>query len=167
MRYLLFSLLLAACAPQAGAPVYPVPSDIQPYLSTFEAKYGYNVSYIQYSFSSLESPYVGMCTIDNGSESITIDPTFWSEIDDNQKEALVMHELGHCVLFRAHLNTLQPNGDDTSVMNAYMMAESAYVNQRDYYLNELFNTTNVPMLSLSSSGEFKPGTPNKSVFKCK
>ena len=77
----------------------------------------------------------------------------WKDQSDFSKEALVFHELGHCLLGRIqHRNDLLPNGSPASLMNAYN--ESPYspciydINgsgncdkrtRRQYYLDELFN----------------------------
>lgn len=73
-------------------------------------------------------------------------------------EALVFHELGHCVLGRGHLTDTLPNGDPKSMMinaNLTVYAPCRYVfgqaedcnnvHKRDYYLDELFDpNTAVP-----------------------
>jgi hypothetical protein len=78
--------------------------------------------------------------------------------NDLQLEALIFHELGHCILGREHTNELLPNGDPKSIMTpgkidlyspcVYQFGDENpcnYTFKRDYYLDELFNPdTQVP-----------------------
>jgi hypothetical protein len=80
----------------------------------------------------------------------------WSEVTEDAREALVFHELGHCLLKRlTHKNATLPNGDLASVMNgqgdmgvygvcSYDIGGSNGNDcdkryRRSYYLDELFN----------------------------
>lgn len=68
-----------------------------------------------------------------------------------QREALIFHELGHCVLGREHNSQTLPNGDPKSIMAAgnismyspciYVIGEEDcnYIYKRAYYLDELFD----------------------------
>jgi hypothetical protein len=70
---------------------------------------------------------------------------------NEQMEALVFHELGHCVLGREHDFDLLPNGDPRSMMTPgnyslyspclYQIGEEDcdFTFKRDYYLDELFD----------------------------
>ena len=76
---------------------------------------------------------------------------------NEQIEALVFHELGHCFLGRQHDSNLLPNGDPKSIMTPrnfnlyapciYQIGEEDcnFTFRRDYYLDELFDeSTPVP-----------------------
>jgi len=67
-------------------------------------------------------------------------------------EALIFHELGHCILLRPHLADTLPNGDPKSMMvenNLLVFAPCKYVlddpancnnvHKREYYIDELFD----------------------------
>ena len=42
----------------------------------------------------------GFC--DYGSNTVTISPEAWKNLNDLEKKFLIYHELGHCTLFKAH-----------------------------------------------------------------
>jgi hypothetical protein len=81
---------------------------------------------------------------------ITIKPTAcWD--NPEQREALIFHELGHCVLGRSHNTETLPNGDPKSLMVSgnigvyspcnYAIDEEDcnFLHKRSYYIDELFN----------------------------
>jgi hypothetical protein len=81
---------------------------------------------------------------------IILDQVHWQEWDDASKESLLFHELGHCVLHRAHrLDTVQmvPPGDtvattfSASLMNPTFVDGATHLQFKDYYLNELFTVS--------------------------
>jgi hypothetical protein len=78
----------------------------------------------------------------------------WKNISENDKEALVFHELGHCLLNRiAHKNDTFADGSPKSIMVAnntdlygpciYTFDENPTLcnktNRRKYYIDELFD----------------------------
>jgi len=145
MRYIiviLLSSLLVSCG--LSIENVAVPASVQPYAAAFENVHGV-VRGIQWEFDNLPSPVIGRCTLPNG--IIELDNTYWASASDTQREETVTHELGHCILYRAHLNTLDANGNPVSLMNAYLLDATLYSDNRVYYLNELFNFSNVPMLT--------------------
>jgi len=84
---------------------------------------------------------------------ISEDKECWSREPSQNQEALVFHELGHCLLNRDHKDELFPNGAPKSIMTTiidgpyepciYVFGEDGTVCnktvRRTYYLNELFN----------------------------
>ncbi len=103
-----------------------------------------------------ESFLCGSCnTIDtrsNRQKIVTINDqnVCWSNTPD--KEALIFHELGHCLLGRRHFNDKFPNGDPKSIMVensirlyspcTYAIGDLSKCNQthkREYYVNEMFD----------------------------
>jgi hypothetical protein len=77
----------------------------------------------------------------------------WAKEPSQNQEALVFHELGHCLLNRDHKDDLFPSGAPKSIMTTvlngpyepcvYVFGEDGSVCnktvRRTYYLNELFN----------------------------
>ena len=81
----------------------------------------------------------------------TGDDFCWKNESDASREALLFHELGHCLLSRiAHKDNLLPNGSPASIMNTlndgpysvclYQIGTDACDKRarRAYYLDELF-----------------------------
>lgn len=83
---------------------------------------------------------VGQCqTYQNGNKAIVIDAQYWNKVSALQKEFLVFHELGHCVLDRDHLNEVGADGNCFSIMNSGTACKLDYtVKTRAALLEELF-----------------------------
>ncbi|WP_304233313.1 hypothetical protein [Jiulongibacter sediminis] len=98
--------------------------------------------------------------------SISTDPICWFRESDQNKEALVFHELGHCLLGRDHKDDLFLSGAPRSIMTTilegpyqpciYVFGGEEDVKKcnltvrREYYIDELFdeNLTTVPEWAL-------------------
>ena len=142
-------------------PVYDVPADYQHFVESFineAAVRGYSLNInnliIKYD-DSMEVPYCGKCnsrSLDRDIQKIvSFNPNLSCVFADEQREALVFHELGHCVLGRGHDDSTLPNGDHKSLMNQSDLAvytSCIYVIgnepcdlrfRRTYYLDELFD----------------------------
>lgn len=117
--------------------------DFKPYIKRFEAVYGYSATPIIYA--DLDVHIAGICTIWRHKnivvyKEITIDKKKWNSYNDEQRQTLVFHELGHCELGRKHENGVE-DYCPISLMRSYMLNEyeinSCYVGREDYYLREL------------------------------
>ncbi len=148
-------------------PVYDVPAEIQPLIDSFihEASIrGISLSINNLIVTYDDNPANAVCGSCNSSSPatdiqkiITLKSGAPCWIEQFELEALVFHELGHCVLGRLHLNAQLPNGDPRSMMvqnNVSIYAPCLYPVdgepcdnsfKRTYYLDELFNeNTPVP-----------------------
>lgn len=95
---------------------------------------------------------------------IDINRRWWNNNKSNlQRQALIFHELGHCLLYRGHidpsfnsgffgeverllfdigffkLKKSLYDGCPASIMDSYILNEYCLNNHYDYYINELFN----------------------------
>ena len=162
---LMAGLPLAACE-RGFEPVYDVAEDLQIQVDTFleeAAVRGYELTInnliLEYD-PELAPSTCGTCNSHSASNSIqkviSINPHCPITYNE-QREALVFHELGHCILGREHDFDLLPNGDPKSLMapgNIDLYAPCVYkigeencdfTFKRGYYLDELFDeTTPVP-----------------------
>lgn len=80
---------------------------------------------------------------DNETPRIDLNENYWKFATDQQKEILLFHELGHCLLNREHDDTLSSNKAPASIMftNELYLAgtlDEYYRDHRDEYLKELF-----------------------------
>lgn len=85
---------------------------------------------------------LGQCkSYSNGSKTIVVDEPYWNRIDDLQKEYIVFHELGHCVLDKDHDDSQADNGECISIMQSGEgSCKGEYsLQNRETLLNELFN----------------------------
>ncbi len=132
--------------------LYTGPAELEPYVSSFVADgaiQGVDVTpdmgnpklTIQIaSLSSYGSSVIGLCETGTGLRRVTFSPTFWNSASETQRMLLAHHELGHCVLYRAHDSSLLSDGNYASIMYPIIMASSVYNNNSAYYQQELFST---------------------------
>jgi hypothetical protein len=69
---------------------------------------------------------------------VIVNERYWHKMDYYGKEALVFHEMGHCVLgITSHDETII-NGIPTSIMHPIMLDSRTYRLRREQYLKEFF-----------------------------
>ena len=139
--------------------VYSVPDEFKPVVNRFvtEAKArGRNISIdnliIKYdaTVSSVFCANSNVISSQNDVQKIIfVNPQVcWH--NDAQLEALIFHELGHCILGRPHDNSLMPKGDPKTIMypdDITLYSPCVYsignpcdlTYRRPYYIDELFN----------------------------
>lgn len=96
-------------------------------------------AYIQ---SIEERGTLGQCkSYSNGSKQVVIDQQFWNRASTLEREYIVFHELGHCILDRDHDDSRDANGNCLSIMQSGDNAcEGNYTSQnRNSLLIELFD----------------------------
>jgi len=93
------------------------------------------------SLNAWGSSVIGLCETSGSMRRVTFDPDFWNAVSETQRELLAHHELGHCVLYRAHRSTVLPSGAYASIMYPIIMSSSTYTNNYNYYQQELFSQT--------------------------
>lgn len=139
--------------PEPTAPPSPEPvfylgdAEFQPYVNKFIADgliQGVPLSTkspdLHINFGDLSqygAGVVGLCDMSSG-RSITISTKFWNNVSDVQKELLLHHELGHCVLYRPHREDKFADGREKSIMYPIILKESVYTPNYDYYQKELY-----------------------------
>lgn len=141
---LIILLLLTAGCEHHNEQIYS--EDFEPYVDEFffqANKRGVKLDPTHFDFrirfGSLSNAG-GICNFLN--DNITINKETWDNIDEREREILIFHELGHCILKRKHRNERNERGEALSYMhsNGY-----AYVINpvsdfwREYYCDELFN----------------------------
>lgn len=124
--------------------VDPVLAD---YVELFERALQFDVMNVTMGFVDLDDGRAGVCawnsyTSSNGRQiwawrEIRIDPTVWIGLTAAEKEALMFHELGHCVLNRDHNPARAEDGRPLSIMHPYLLDHDDYVKHHDYYVQEL------------------------------
>lgn len=94
-----------------------------------------------------EENVAGLCSYSTDRQNqiienhITIDMEFWNRFNDNVKEMIVFHELGHCVLGRGHREGQLQNGSCISIMRSGSeFCRDVYnPSTKAYYISELFH----------------------------
>lgn len=184
MKFLALILLLitSACAPQFKGQGVKVATEFASYASNFErqselAGRPVQLSNITIEFDlTLEPPKtVGSAWVlaycqPGFQKVVTVNPYFWNggEYKDSlgvkrsitasttaQKEQVLFHELGHCMMGREHEDGSIPSLDrnimtPSSIMNSFMISTNTYKTNYEYYMKELFQTN--PQKIVYSSG---------------
>jgi len=141
-------LLLAACGRE---PTAEETSTFAPYFERFEAysrQFGRETSSdakVKIYFGALRPGEIGVCEQNFlQSPRVTVSRASWNLRGDDGREALIFHELGHCLLGRDHLDTFSAGGQyrrgniPASLMNTSGVSSTLYANFHDYYIKELF-----------------------------
>ncbi len=155
----------------APAPVTPLPSTLykgpaglEPYVLKFidDAKaQGVDVvpeltsPQLEIQIAKLDSygsSVIGLCETGTNLRRVTFDPDFWNVVSETQRELLAHHELGHCMLYRGHRTTVLTSGVPASIMYPSIFSNSTYLNNYDYYQQELFGQA----ASSDSTDRFTP-----------
>lgn len=133
-----------------GSDLYTGPMDVEKYVVKFidDAKIqGVDVvpefsnPKLEIRIASLDSygsSVIGLCETGSGRRRVTFDPDFWDSVSETSRELLAHHELGHCILYRPHRSGTLSSGAYSSIMNPIIMSSSTYLNNYDYYQEELF-----------------------------
>jgi len=143
LRFLIISfLLLMGCGTPFSISGPKVDPQFDSYVKTYlehKSKYAgeSEMNNISIVFASLEGNVVGTCYYPG---LIEIDATYWFNTSEAKREILIHHELGHC-----DLNIIW-HRDPKSIMQPHIIGSNEYVDNKDFYLNELF--FNYPFNSL-------------------
>jgi hypothetical protein len=164
-RTLFVLLLLAACnrSPEPEPKTYRVAAEAEPFVQAFKAealKRGVAVALdnLIVEFGPTSGDEVcGQCLLEAGkTPRVTLNPESlcWKGVSAEEKEGLVFHELGHCLLGRQHRTDRLPNGAYASLMNGQDVGVYAICvydlsgtngkgcdkrDRRPYYVDELFD----------------------------
>jgi len=135
-----------ACIPQGEfnntQKKFIIHEDFNNYVTSFENEIGEKVE-INISYSPQEYPIVAMCYYYPKYPEmnyIEVDETNWNNSNEGEREEIIFHELGHCVLGRDHDNNIiEAYGVPKSIMYPYVFW-FAFEQHREYYTSELKNS---------------------------
>ena len=164
----LFLLLLGACQKdsadflmveepiiETGPKSFPgVDTALWPYFERFEeiaAAQGIPIDLIGEKITGViedleEDRVAGLCTYySHGPNHVVVDTEFWQQSNENFKEMIVFHELGHCVLDRDHREGQLDNGACISIMRSGVepCRDTYNTATKSYYWEELFHPERV------------------------
>ncbi len=159
-------LFMLACEYEPEILIYSIDPELQPYLDRFykEAESRglvFEKENLEMKFSDeLKEDVCGQCLSPKknrvGQLTVEINRSgeCWTAEADLNKEALVFHELGHCLLNRDHANKVFDSGAPKTIMTTYIDApygpcdydidgensttDCDKTNRRTWYLDELF-----------------------------
>lgn len=140
-----FTLFFLGCEPDESTEAY-VDIDLSYYFRIFEEEA--EKRNIEVDMTLVEgyveqvsgNGVVGQCTRREGElNRVAVDRNYWRNLSTLDKEFLVFHELGHCVLNREHIEDENKEGFCISLMGSGVGCKSNYSNMtRTEYLDELF-----------------------------
>ncbi len=161
---LLLLILILSCQSSKTAepePVqYSVPAEVEPYVKSFreEASKRSNpvsTANLIITFGTvLKEDICGQCLLETGKTPrivINSDSFCWQQANKEEREGLVFHELGHCLLKRGHRTDTFTMGAFKTLMNPDNVGVYATCRypiggeecdkrpRREYYINELFD----------------------------
>lgn len=130
-------LLFSSCGPINTH----VDSELVPYFDRFEKIIGVSTKGVNGMFISLDAPKLGQC-VNGYRKEVQIDPQVWMSADDDAKEQLVFHELGHCAMNMGHIPDYFTDGPmygcPVSIMSPYGFGDwYCYTQNKEYYYQEL------------------------------
>lgn len=119
----------------------------KPYVKTFESVTNVKVVDIPITFEKQqEDTVIGVCWvfgfINLEWREIRIDPEYWDRATEDEKESLILHELGHCALSRDHTEEKMALGAYPKVPKSIMYpfnigSHRYYRDLREHYHTEL------------------------------
>ncbi len=87
-----------------------------------------------------KSSVVGTCQLDAlGIMIIKVHDESWAKMGPYEREELIFHELGHCILARPHCTAKDKGGMPISLMYPTMTPKDHYKKNRKEMINELFD----------------------------
>jgi hypothetical protein len=152
-RFLCLVVLLLILAPPLVRPKPGIEAELLPYFVDFallgQSYHGplfkmppiyasIDIRYNVQEFETKDSGVLAWCDWGRYPHEMIINQQWWTYADHVEREMVVFHELGHCALYRDHLNDEKIGGDPVSLMNWTIFSESTYNENREYYLRELF-----------------------------
>lgn len=163
LRPLLLLISILSCQrpqPDPEPKQYVVPKEVEPFVQAFRQaaqQRGQTVATdnLIITFGAIQARDVcGECLRQTGRTpriTLSTDRTCWQAFNAFERECLVFHELGHCLLNRDHRSDRFPKGQYVSLMNPNDVAIYAPCQyalggddcdkrpRRAYYHDELFN----------------------------
>lgn len=154
MKKVLYLIIGAICIGSLGCnnrseDTYIAP-ELQTYFDSFKAEgnsrnvaIDYSLLNIHADFSDLEEGnVVGKCvTYADDVKKLIIDQSYWDKSSSLQRELLIFHELGHCILHRGHTESATNRGRCLSLMTSGEGSCKLHYTftTRTQYLDELFS----------------------------
>lgn len=148
MKCYLLALMFTACGPRIPPHdhVVSIALPFQKYFVAFENDAITNNHFqqiddliIQFQ-SDMTSAWAGYCANQGGvyaTPTISVNTLYWTNLSNDQQQALIYHEMGHCVLNREHKTTMWNTVPD-SIMYPSVLRAGLLTQYHDHYVTELF-----------------------------
>lgn len=173
--------LATACGPQPQPmrQAQNIDAALSPYLDKFLSSASdngmtLNTSSLSMTFSETMPPssipnsqVLAYCQRSSYGQSVVVWTAYWNQTSVSNREQLIFHELGHCLLGLSHDDTTQPAFDyygtpsympnaPRSIMNTFHFGAGLYSGNRDAYLKQLFNPASSMPLYWNAPSQIGP-----------
>lgn len=119
--------------------------ELKPYVSLYKQEAALHgkkivINSLVAAFAHLAPEQAGVCRT-GGTPTVLINVDEWQRLQALEREALMMHELAHCVQGRMHNNNYTVIDGDwvpVSIMNEVLLDASTYSLYKQQYMYELF-----------------------------
>ena len=138
------AFILSACSiPKFGTDLKTeIAEEAKPYVDKFIEIYKKPMPPLIVTIGDLDTGLAFCDRFDNGQKKIRIQKDSWETLCIAQKQAVIFHELGHCVLNRDHTEN-----ESISYMRTAISLCDFYEENEFDLINELFDIENKPMLT--------------------
>lgn len=145
MKYFLIIISIIVCSGCGRDANNAINEDFYPYVMKFK-QYADNkgvdveIKDLTIRFSPLGPTFCGICehSTKNEPKTIEISHSCWDDESDWEREELLFHELGHCLLDKDHNSELREDHTPKSIMYPYVIGEYLYKKYYNEYIDELF-----------------------------
>jgi hypothetical protein len=135
------------CSQEGTGDVPEMVRHVDPVLESYVGRFESEFKPINYGVKvTVIGNAAGICyKWSTGERKVDIDTKSFNDMNEDQREELIYHELAHCSLGRNHKDSTTLFADvpgvwPASVMRTYAFSiseASTYMYKRDYYINEL------------------------------
>lgn len=136
-KIILTAIFVLGCAqPQSHFQI----DGFEVYYNSFVENTGRTSNNLIITYADLfESGHIGECHLGGGiTSTVVVDIAYWSTASEPDRQELIDHELGHCILGRInHDDSVFPNGVPRSIMNSHHFDPAIIKANHYYYYNEL------------------------------
>jgi len=128
----LLLIVLISCISSCGNRVGPLNSDpaFLKYIESFEKDIGVKIRGLTIRFAKLEETDKEITLGECYGDTVQINVNVWGDLSELEREALMYHEFGHCVLYYDHNDddVVDPDGNtiNASLMNEYAIGGHWY-----------------------------------------
>lgn len=148
LTFLMVSLLVAACGRGLDSHEAQIDDVFRPYLDRFIAEgnargldtLGWETITIEFREDIGATEIAAICSKPPGlsGRSVRVRAAYWNSAADEQREAVIDHELGHCLLDRAHRTDEGRGGAGCSIMHPGLRIAGFFTKFRTQFFDELF-----------------------------
>lgn len=142
LPFIAYSLCISSLTACGSEPIEEYPKELEGLVNEFKGyckqynkecfKEGVTIK-VEYHYKWLRSEIIGHCEYkEYHTPFIRLKGEWWEMGDSLDKESLLFHEFGHCILNRGH------NDITSSLMASYLIDKNRYKKKKVYYINELF-----------------------------